>query len=116
MVGHGSLSPVLLSVLLVPLFVLGLPRRRLAGLATHILIRMLAFVFRLRVVGSLPFLQQSRPAGFDSPRLRNPTSEASLLSRMKIRESVVSLSFIFPHPPEDIKKKKSPIACRRASE
>ena len=67
------------SVLLVPLFVLGLPRRRLAGLATHILLRMLAFVFRLRTVGSLPFLQQSRPAGFDSPRLRNPTSGASPL-------------------------------------
>ena len=66
-------------VLLVPLYVLGFPRRRVAGLATHILFRILAFVFRLRIVGSLPFLQQSWPAGFDSPRLRNPTSGASPL-------------------------------------
>ena len=65
MVGHGSLSPALLSVLLVSVFVLGLPRRRLAGLSTHILFRMLAFVLRLRIVVSLPFFQQSRPAGFD---------------------------------------------------
>ena len=67
-------------VLLVPLFVLGLHRRRFAGLATHILFRIFAFVYRLRIVGSLPFLQQSRPAGFDSPRLRNLTSVASPLS------------------------------------
>ena len=79
MVGHGSLSPVLLSVLLVPLFVLALPRRRLAGVATHILFRMLAFVLRFRIVVSLPFLQQSRPAGFDSRRLRNPTPGAPQL-------------------------------------
>ena len=79
MLGHGSLSPVLLSVLLVPLFVLGLPRRRLAGLATHILFRMLAFVLRLRIVVLLLPLQQSRPARFNSPRLRNPTSGASPL-------------------------------------
>ena len=79
MVRHGYLWPALPSVLLVPLFVLGLPRRRLAGLATHILFRMLAFVFRLRIVGSLPFLQQSRAAGFDSPRLRNPPEGASPL-------------------------------------
>ena len=48
MVGHSFISPVLLSVLLVPLFVFGLPRRRLAGVATHILFRMFAFVLRLR--------------------------------------------------------------------
>ena len=79
MVGHGSPSPAFFSDLLVPLFMLGLPRRRLAGLATHILFRMLAFILRLRIVVSLPFLQQSRPAGLDSPRLRNPSWETSPL-------------------------------------
>ena len=79
MVGHGSRSPVLPSVLLVPLIVLGLPSRRIAGLATHKLFRMLALVFRLRTVGSHAFLQQSRPAGFDCPRLRYSASGASLL-------------------------------------
>ena len=58
MVGHGSLRPVHPSVLLVPLFVIGLPRRRFAVLATHILFRMLAFVLRLLIVGPLSFLQQ----------------------------------------------------------
>ena len=62
MVGHGSLWPVLLSVMLVPLLLLGLPRRRLAGLETPVLFSRLAFVARLRIVGSLPFLLQSRPA------------------------------------------------------
>ena len=61
MVGHDSLWPVLPSVLLVPLFVLGLPRRRLAGLATHILFRMLAFVFRPRIVGSCVGFSGSSP-------------------------------------------------------
>ena len=45
----------------------------------YYIFRMLAFVFRLRIVASLPFLQQSWPAGFDSPRLRNLTSGASPL-------------------------------------
>ena len=79
MVGHGSLWPVPPSVLLVPLLVLGLPRRRLAGLATPVLFRRLAFEVRLRIVGSLPFFLQSRPARFGSPKLRNPTSGASPL-------------------------------------
>ena len=79
MVGHGSLWLVLLSVLLVPLLVLGWPRGRLAGLATPILFRRLAFVVRLRIGGSLPSLLLSMPTRFDSPRLKNPTSGASSL-------------------------------------
>ena len=79
MVGHGSLWPVLSSVLLVLLLVLGLPRRRIAGLATPVLFGMLAFVLQLHIIGSLPFLLQSKPAGFESPRLRNPSSGASPL-------------------------------------
>ena len=74
---HSSLWFVFPSVLLVPLLVLGWPRRRLAGLATPILFRRLTFVLRFRSGGLLPFLLQRRPTRFDSPRLKNPTSEAS---------------------------------------
>ena len=35
---------------------------------------------------------------------------------MKIRGSVVSLSFIFPHPPEDMKKKKKKLRTATAGD
>lgn len=79
MLGRGSLCPMFASVLLVPILVLCLPRRRLAGLITPACFRVLNSILRLRIVGSFPFLQQRKPAGFDSPSVRNRTSGAFLL-------------------------------------
>ena len=67
MAGHGSLWPVLPSVLLVPLLVLGLFQRRLDGLATPILFRMLAFVLRLRIVYRFRFFCRAGQLGLIVP-------------------------------------------------
>ena len=54
-------------------------------------------------------------AGSEGHARRRWVANAIELNRhttcMKIRGSVVSLSFIFPHPPENEKKKKKKIQC-----